>query len=163
MFFETLQKNALAHWLSVFLPSSRIFILYLATSLLAALFAYWQIERAHAQRARAEAGAADGDAPAKSFLSYVFDRSVYLHESSKQDYRIFLLNALLYYGIAAQFLISVPVFSALVDAGLVGMLGAPAGPLVSSTTAMMKTTSSRPTVARPTRAPAALLASGHPG
>lgn len=134
MFFETVQRNTLANWLSVFMPSSRIFVLYLLTSLLVALFAYWQIERAHAQMNRDQEGEAK---PKKGFFAFVFDRDVYLHASSKQDYKIFALNALLYYGIAAQFLISVPVFAAVVNTGLVSLFGTPAEPLISSLPAMI--------------------------
>ncbi len=112
MFFETVQINALGELLSLFLPTSRIYWLYLVTAFGLAFVAYWQVEAAHRHEHGHEAGADgdSGDAGEKKdfpgFLRYVFDPRVWLHKSTRQDFIYFAVNALVYEGLIAQFMIS---------------------------------------------------------
>lgn len=92
----------LRQWLSVFLPSERIFVGYLLSSLLLAWIAYIILKRSAAE---------EKPDLSKGFLAYVFDRDAYLHKSALQDYFFFITNAVIFYALIAQFLVGQHVFS----------------------------------------------------
>ncbi|MEC7701343.1 MAG: creatininase family protein [Pseudomonadota bacterium] len=52
------------------------------------------------------------DAPRsfKNFLKYLFDKDVFLHKSSQQDYAYFITNAFIHYGIISVYILSTPLF-----------------------------------------------------
>ncbi len=78
------------------LPSSRTFLLYLATSFALALVV-------HFRSARSDAG--EGNAAARrSLLQELFPRAVYTHRSSLVDYVYFITNSILYASILVPFL-----------------------------------------------------------
>jgi sterol desaturase/sphingolipid hydroxylase (fatty acid hydroxylase superfamily)/creatinine amidohydrolase/Fe(II)-dependent formamide hydrolase-like protein len=86
-------KDTLTHWFAVFMPHERVFVLYAITAI-AMAYAVWVFDL----RKRVA-----GD---KGFLRYVFDRDIYTHKSAVQDYWIFLVNGLLFYGILIHFLVT---------------------------------------------------------
>ncbi len=104
MFIETMLKSAADNLFGVFNPDSRIYYLYLATSALLALVAYVVVERSHA----AEEAAERGEEPPPGFLAWLFTKRVWMHRSAFQDYKIFVVNGLVYYGLIAQAMISTP-------------------------------------------------------
>lgn len=123
MFFEQLQVNTLGQWLGLFVPTNRIYFIYLVSAIVLAFFAYWQIERAHDAHddEDGERGAVLTERPS-SFFAFVFDPRVLLHPSTIQDVKFFLVNAVVYAGIGAQFLISTQgaawYFNRMLEAGL---------------------------------------------
>jgi creatinine amidohydrolase/Fe(II)-dependent formamide hydrolase-like protein/sterol desaturase/sphingolipid hydroxylase (fatty acid hydroxylase superfamily) len=132
MFFDNALMNTVGEWLGVFLPTSRIYYLYLITSAVLAFFAYVRIEKLHAQE-DADLGRYQ-DRPAKplGFLSYLFDRNVLMHPSTKQDAIYFLVNAFVYAGLISQFLISTHVITSTAHDGLNTLFGASQIPAMSS-------------------------------
>ena len=89
MFLETLYSNTVATLLQAFNPTSRIYVIYLLSAFLLALFAYWQVEKTH----RAEELAEGNHVPERTgFLAYVFDPKIWLHPSSQQDVKYFIFN-----------------------------------------------------------------------
>ena len=114
MFFEQVQINVIGQYLSVFFPESRIFYLYLVTAILLAFFVYQTSHHEHSS---------DDAAEKKSFLAFLFDRDVFTHASTRQDLKFFLINAIVYYGIASQFLIGTHGFAALFNGFLVNTVG----------------------------------------
>ncbi len=118
MLFETVQINTLGNLLGLFLPTSRIYFLYLLTALALALVAYWQVEQAHRKE-----HAAEGGEPLPGFWRYVFDPRVWTHKSAKQDFIYFAVNALVYYGLISQFMISVHTMTGVFHNALVTSFG----------------------------------------
>lgn len=137
MNFDTVTLNTLGEWLGLFLPTSRIYYLYLITSSILAFFAYMQIEKLHAHE-DAELGRYQ-DRPAKphGFLSYLFDREVLTHPSTKQDAIYFLVNAFVYAGLISQFMISTHVITSYGHDGLTALFGVSQFPTMSSTWAIV--------------------------
>ena len=128
MSFETALAEFLRHVLGFLDPGSRIHVFYLASALLLALVAHWQIERAHRLEAEAEG------APYRrrtSFLAYVFDRKVWLHPSSLQDMRYFVVNAFVYYALIAQVLVGTHHLSEAFHQALTAGFGTPEAPLLT--------------------------------
>ena len=103
-------------------PTQRMYVLYLLTSFLLA-FMVWI--------ARKQKGGARG------FLKWLFHPDIYGHKSAKQDYWFFIVNALVFYGLAAPLVVSAKPLAAWVNAGLTSWLGAPEAPLLSSTAAVV--------------------------
>lgn len=129
MFFEQAQVNSLGQWLGIIVPTNRIYFVYIISAIVIAFFAYWQIERAHDDHDEddGERGAVLPERPS-SFFAFVFDPRVLLHPSTIQDVKFFLVNAIVYAGIATQFLITTQgvawYFNRLLEAG-VGPLETP--------------------------------------
>ena len=140
MFFETLQVNTLGAWLAPIMPTSRLYFLYIVTACIMALLAYWRIEKAHDHH-----HAEHGDAPApdslperpSSFLAYVLNPEILFHRSTKQDLKYFLVNALVYSGIATQFLWTTQGVAWAFHQMLVSLAGANDVALMSSVTALV--------------------------
>ncbi len=132
MNIEHLVLGTLREWLSLTQPSSRIYWLYLITSSILAFVAYIRIEKLHAEE-DAELGRFQ-DRPAKplGFLSYLFDRQVLTHPSTKQDAIYFLVNAFIYAGLITQFLISTHVVTSFTHDGLTALFGVSHFPTMSS-------------------------------
>ncbi|MGH1418241.1 MAG: creatininase family protein [Hyphomicrobiaceae bacterium] len=132
MSLEDLFFRTVATMLSPFVPTSRIFVLYLFTAFILAFVAYWQVEKAHEAEERAE-----GHPVRKrtGFFEYVFDPKVWLHPSSIQDMKFFAANALLYYGLISQFLIGAHLLSFGFYELVVSWFGAPTEAVISGATA----------------------------
>lgn len=123
MFFEQMQINTIGQFLGLFLPESRIFSLYLISAMALAFFVYRAGHHDH------EVDMVDGKS---GFLSYLFDKDVFGHASTRQDLKFFLINALVYYGVASQFLIGTHGFAALFNNLLTGAFGALDGPVITT-------------------------------
>ncbi|MEM1365073.1 MAG: creatininase family protein [Pseudomonadota bacterium] len=109
-------------------PSSRVYVLYLATAFALAFVAYWQVERAHMLEAQAEGH----DEPQRvGFLRYVFNPKIWLHPSSLQDMKYFVINAAVYYALISQFLIGSHTLFGGFYGALTGVAGTPSEPLMS--------------------------------
>ena len=129
--------GTLRGWLSPLVPGQRVFALYLVTSGLLAALAFWQIERAHREE-DVERGGRDGTGRVRpSFWAYLFDPKVWWHPSSRQDYAYFLVNAAVYYGLIAQFLIGVHWLADGTHGALAGLLGEAREPLLSAGAALV--------------------------
>lgn len=106
MFFETLQINTLGNWLGLFFPESRIYFLYIVSAVAIAFIAYWRIEKAHDEHDHNEAAPEPLQERPGSFINYILDPKIIFHSSTKQDLKFFFVNALLYAGIASQFMLT---------------------------------------------------------
>ena len=102
-FFESTLFRTLLHWLSIIVPSQRIYFLYLLSAIILAFISYLSLRalEAHEKPEQVKNG----------FLRYVFDWSVFGHRSSFQDYKYFIINGLIYYGIISQLLVGMHTFS----------------------------------------------------
>ncbi|MEL6422040.1 MAG: sterol desaturase family protein, partial [Pseudomonadota bacterium] len=140
---EQIFTNFVGYYENLVGPTSRIYPLYLVSSLLLALIAFWQVEKAHAAEhghgghegpggAVGAGGDAGGGEPRPSFLQYVFDPRIVFHASTRQDVKFFFANSLIYYALIAQFLIGVHVFATVFHASLVSGFGALEQPLLST-------------------------------
>ncbi len=125
--FEAVFDNLVAYFQATSAPSSRIYPLYLITSLGLAFFAFWQVERAHA----AEHGDDHDGGNRPTFLQYVFDPRIIFHPSTRQDVKFFFVNSLVYYALIAQFLIGVHIFATLFHSMFVGGFGVLDTPVLS--------------------------------
>ena len=102
MFLQDAATSAFGFVLQFINPGSRIFVLYLLTAFVLAFVAYWQVESAHRKEAEQEGE----EFPERvGFLQYVFNREFWFSETARQDLKYFFANALVYYGLIAQFLI----------------------------------------------------------
>lgn len=109
-------------------PTSRVYGLYLVTAFALAFIAYWQVERAHMLEAQAEGH----DEPQRiGFLRYVFNPKVWLHPSSLQDMRYFVVNAAVYYALISQFLIGSHTLFDGFHGALTAVVGTPDAPIMS--------------------------------
>ncbi len=141
MFFEQVQVNTLGQWLGLFVPTNRIYFIYLISAIVIAFFAYWQIERSHDEHDEeddhsGERGPVLPERPA-SFFAFVFDPRVLLHPSTIQDVKFFFVNAVVYAGIATQFLFSTQGVAWYLNRGLEGRLGPLEVPVMDSGTALV--------------------------
>lgn len=140
MFFETLQINALGEWMGLFLPTQRIYILYLVTAVLIAFVAYWRIEKAHDHHHEEH-----GDAPVpdtipekpKSFITYILNPEVIFHKSTRQDLLFFVVNAVVYAGIASQFLFTTQGMAWVSHSLLEGIGGSLEAPVMTTATSLL--------------------------
>ena len=115
MFLDTLIGSTLTTWMAPLLPSQRVFYLYLLSAFVIA-GASW-VYFSH----REESARPDGIE--KGLLGYVFDPRIWFHRSARQDYMYFVLNALIYYGIIAQLLVTGHVFFNAFGGGLETLFG----------------------------------------
>jgi creatinine amidohydrolase/Fe(II)-dependent formamide hydrolase-like protein/sterol desaturase/sphingolipid hydroxylase (fatty acid hydroxylase superfamily) len=102
MFLDTVLGSTLAAWMAPLLPSQKSFYLYLICAFVIA-GATWLYFSHREESARP-------DGIEKGLLGYIFDPAVWFHRSARQDYLYFILNALVFYGIVAQLLVSGHVF-----------------------------------------------------
>ena len=102
MFVDIAFGSTLAAWMAPLLPSQKSFYLYLLCAFVIA-GGSWLYFSHREENARP-------DGVEKGFLAWVFDPRIWLHRSAKQDYMYFVLNALIYYGIIAQLLVSGHIF-----------------------------------------------------
>lgn len=123
MFLDTVLGGALAAWMAPLLPSQKAFYLYLLCAFVIAGGSWLYFSH------REESGRPDGIE--KGLLAWVFDPRVWLHRSAKQDYMYFVLNALIYYGIIAQLLVSGHVFFNFFSAGLEWAFGLQTDPILA--------------------------------
>jgi len=126
MFLESVQINTIHQILAPIVPQSRIYWLYLISALVLAFVAYHQINHEHDE---------DGnDIPSSrpSFLQWVFNKEVWLHSSSLQDYKYFLVNAIVYYGFAVQFMIGIHGVAVYSNTFLTSVFGELSAPLITS-------------------------------
>ena len=141
MFFEQVQVNTLGQWLGLFVPTNRIYFIYLISAIVIAFFAYWQIERAHDEHDDEDGHAGERGAvlPERrsSFFAFVFDPRVLLHPSTIQDVKFFFVNAIIYAGIATQFLFSTQGVAWYLNLGLESGLGPLEVPVMDSATALV--------------------------
>jgi sterol desaturase/sphingolipid hydroxylase (fatty acid hydroxylase superfamily) len=86
--FDAYDANPIAGFLKLFSdPGSRWFLLYLATSLIAA----WAIFRWHARR--------DPELDQEGFLGFLFPHEVWTHKGTRTDITLFILNKLVFAGV----------------------------------------------------------------
>lgn len=117
MFIDTAFGSTLTAWMAPLLPSQKAFWLYLLCAFVIA-GGSWLYFSHREENARP-------DGVSKGFLAWVFDPKVWFHRSAKQDYMYFALNALIYYGIVAQLLVSGHVFFNAFGDALTWAFGAP--------------------------------------
>lgn len=122
MFVDTMLGSTLAAWMAPLLPSQKSFWLYLLCAFVIASLSW-------AYFARREDAAMRPEGVEKGLLGWIFDPKVWFHRSAKQDYMFFVLNALIYYGIVAQLLVSGHIFFNAFGAGLEALFGVPDGPI----------------------------------
>lgn len=102
MFMDTALGSTLAAWMAPLLPSQKAFYIYLLCAFVIAGGSWLYFSH------REESARPHG--VEKGFLAWVFDPRIWFHRSAKQDYLYFFLNALIYYGIVAQLLVSGHIF-----------------------------------------------------
>lgn len=124
MTFETIFADAAAQILAIFDPQSRVWAGYLLGSLVLAYVAYGHLKRS------GHLGD-DGDR-APGFLAFVFNKEVWLHRSTRQDFLYFLVNGLIFYGLIGQFLIGSFGLSVVFHEGLSGAFGPLDQPVLAS-------------------------------
>jgi sterol desaturase/sphingolipid hydroxylase (fatty acid hydroxylase superfamily)/creatinine amidohydrolase/Fe(II)-dependent formamide hydrolase-like protein len=112
---QTIALSSLAQWLALILPSQRIFILYLLMAAILAFVSYLSLRAL-------DVGERPENAE-KGFLRYLFDKDVLTHKSSVQDYKYFIINGLIYYGIVSQLLVGMHTFSNVFIDGLTFAFG----------------------------------------
>lgn len=123
-----------------FVPTSRVYVVYLLTSVVLAFIAWRMIEHEHDHDhvvTTVEETGDSADKPKRGFLGYVFDAKIWLHQSSIQDYKFFFLNIFVYYGLVAQFLISVDGLAWFAHGQLTSFFGSPAEPVISGAPALI--------------------------
>ena len=126
MFLESVQINTIHQYLAPILPESRIYWLYLISALVLAFIAYHQINHEHDE---------DGnDIPSSrpGFLQWVFDKDIWFHPSSLQDYKYFFINAIVYYGFAVQFMIGIHGVAVYFNTFLTSVFGELSSPMITS-------------------------------
>ncbi|MEM6679210.1 MAG: creatininase family protein [Pseudomonadota bacterium] len=118
--------SVLSHFGGVFVPSSRIFGLYLVSAfVLAAVTFLWYARQTDA-RARPEG-------IERGLIGYIFDTRIFGHRSTAQDCVWFFFNGLIFYGVVAQLMVSAHTLYALFGAGLDSAFGTPEAPLFAAT------------------------------
>ena len=125
MFLEKIQVNAIGQYLSVFAPDSRIYWLYLVTAIILAFIAYLQFNHDHDDEEESTKNK-------KGFLAFVFDKETYLHKSTWQDVKYFLVNSVVYYGIVTQYLIGTHGFALMFNNTMSNFFGQPDSPIITS-------------------------------
>ncbi|MEM7619401.1 MAG: creatininase family protein [Pseudomonadota bacterium] len=90
-------------WLAILVPNQRIFLLYLLSAFFLSIISYLSL--------RALEVGSRPDVVKKGFVKYVFDRDVFLHRSSIQDYKFFAVNSLIYFGLISQLLVGMHTFA----------------------------------------------------
>ena len=128
MFVDDLKLNAFNKMIGPFLPTERIFVLYLMSALILAIFTYLLARDDH------EVYGPKNKRSLMWFFKYVFSGKIYRSETFKQDLVYFFINAVLFYGIILQFLFSVHEFSNFAFTNIVSLFGANQQPVVTSFT-----------------------------
>lgn len=116
MFIDTAFGGTFGAWMAPLIPSQKAFYLYLISAFVIAS-ASWVYFSYREENARP-------DGVSKGLLGFIFDKSVWLHRSAKQDYMYFAMNSLIYYGVVAQLLISGHIFFGAFTNGLEAVFGA---------------------------------------
>ena len=98
MWIEETFNRVLKELSGPILPSSHLYLPYLGTALLISMLAYFFFANADP--------AARPEKVKNGMFAYIFDRSIWLHRSARQDYWFFIVNGLIYYGIVTHFLVS---------------------------------------------------------
>jgi sterol desaturase/sphingolipid hydroxylase (fatty acid hydroxylase superfamily)/creatinine amidohydrolase/Fe(II)-dependent formamide hydrolase-like protein len=124
-FLQTIFRPSLAHWLAVIVPSQRIFVLYLLMAVVLAFVSYLSLRAIEAANRPANTE--------KGFFRYLIDTEILTHKSSLQDYRFFIINGLIYYGILSQFLVGMHTFSNVFIDSLIFTFGPLATPVFEVT------------------------------
>ncbi|NNE89633.1 MAG: sterol desaturase family protein [Silicimonas sp.] len=118
---ETLFGRTINEFIGPVLPSSHLFVLYLGSALVISMATYFWFSRAEAS--------VRPEGVKKGMFGYIFDPSIWLHKSARQDYVFFVTNSLIYYGIVAHFLISSHMVFEAIGRGLNAYWGVRAVPL----------------------------------
>jgi hypothetical protein len=124
-FLQTIFRPSLAHWLAVIVPSQRIFVLYLLMAVVLAFVSYLSLRAIEAANRPANTE--------KGFFRYLIDTEILTHKSSLQDYRFFIVNGLIYYGILSQLLVGMHTFSNVFIDSLIFTFGPLATPVFEVT------------------------------
>lgn len=72
-----------------------------------------------------------------NFFRYLFNKDVFLHKSSQQDYAYFITNAFVHYGIISTYVLTAPLFAFTAIALLSKSLGVPEGTLAAASNYQM--------------------------
>lgn len=89
---------------------SRVFVLYL---LGATVMAYWLYRRSYQANQEGKPG----------FLAYLFPKSQWLHQSARTDYKLFVINKLLWFPLLLPFALSLTTSFLLISGALDAVLG----------------------------------------
>ena len=105
-----------------FSAGSRVFILYL---LGATIMAYWLYRRSYrAQRTSSTNSSTDSSQfKASGFLAYLFPKSQWLHASALTDYKLFVINKLLWFPLLLPFALSLTTAFLFISGALDSTLG----------------------------------------
>ncbi|MEO1025118.1 MAG: creatininase family protein [Pseudomonadota bacterium] len=124
MFLDNILGGTLSAWMAPLIPSQKAFYLYLLSAFVIAIgtYVYFSYREENARP----------DGVSKGLIGFIFDRDVWLHRSALQDYMYFAFNALVYYGIVAQLLISGHVFFGAFSQGLEALFGTLSAPIFAS-------------------------------
>jgi len=126
MSLETSLTSILEHFLSVALPSQRIYFLYLLSALALAIitFLYFKYLCKNPEKPeKIDSG----------IFAFIFDKSVFFHKSAKQDYVFFFTNGIIFYGILSHLMIAMSIFIELFLLALNETFGPLAAPAFSVT------------------------------
>ncbi len=99
--FDFLDEAPFHQWFSLVVPDERIFVGYLLTSLILAYVSYAIFRKSNAD-IRPDTS--------QGFWKYVVGGQAYTHSSARQDYALFLVNAVIFYYFTAQFLLGEHIF-----------------------------------------------------
>ena len=121
MFIDNVLGGTLSAWMAPLIPSQKAFYLYFLSAFVIAVgtYVYFSYREENARP----------DGVSKGLIGFLFDRDVWLHRSARQDYMYFAFNALVYYGIVAQLLISGHVFFGAFAQGMETLFGTLASPV----------------------------------
>ncbi len=98
MFVDLFKDGVIQNFMAPLLPSTSLFYLYVVSAFIISAAVFFFFERKEGERRP--------DEIEKGLFGYIFDRKVWLHPSSKQDYYFFIVNTFIYSGIIAHFMIS---------------------------------------------------------
>ena len=112
---NTIKESTLYQLMAPFLPDQSLFVLHLISALFLAVLVYLYFSY------REDRDRPDGIS--KGLFAYIFDRDIWFHKSSRQDYLYFVANSFIFSGVIAQFYISGVVFFGVFDVGLVSFFG----------------------------------------
>lgn len=115
MFIDNILGGTLTAWMAPLIPSQKAFYLYLISAFVIAIGSYVYFSY------REETARPEG--VSKGLIGFLFDRDVWFHRSARQDYMYFAFNALVYYGIIAQLLISGHIFFGAFASGFETLFG----------------------------------------
>ncbi len=122
MLLDNIYDGTIEQFMAPLLPSKSLFYLYLISAFLISMLSYfWFSYREELHRP---------EGISKGLLKYIFDPSVWLHRSARQDYVYFVVNALIYNGIVAHFLISSHIAFGAIENGLDFLFGTLEEPLL---------------------------------